>query len=56
MSDISILKDLLDPSMIVCLQEKQEGTHIRYSVILEETQDNYSVSREHLTFAMSINT
>ena len=44
MSDISILKDLLDPSMIVCLQEKQEGTHIKYSVILEETQDNYSVS------------
>jgi len=44
MSDIEILKALLDPSMIVCLQEKQEGTHIRYSVILEETQDNYSVS------------
>jgi hypothetical protein len=44
MSDILILKDLLDPSMIVCLQEKQEGTHIRYFVSLEETQDNYSVS------------
>lgn len=44
MSDISILKEMLDQSMIVCLQEKQEGTHIRYSVILEETQDNYSVS------------
>jgi hypothetical protein len=44
MFDIEILKKMLDPSMMVCLQEKQEGTHIRYSVILEETQDNYSVS------------
>ena len=46
MSDIEILKKMLDQSMIVCLQEKQEGTHIRYSVILEETQYNYSVSIE----------
>lgn len=44
MTDIEILEKMLDQSMIVCLQEKQEGTHIRYSVILEETQDNYSVS------------
>ena len=46
MSDIEILKKMLDQSMIVCLQEKKEGTHIRYSVILEETQYNYSVSIE----------
>jgi hypothetical protein len=46
MTDIEILKEMLDQSMIVCLQEKQEGTHIRYSVILKETQYNYSVSIE----------
>ena len=44
MSDIVTLKQILDESMIIPIQEKQEGTHTKYFVILGESQDNYAVT------------
>jgi hypothetical protein len=46
MSDISILKEMFKESMIVLLQENEAGTHLNRFVILEETQDRYSVTIE----------
>ena len=48
MSDIEILKELLDQSMLISLQEKQEGSRTKYFAILEETQDNYAVTVEEM--------
>jgi hypothetical protein len=44
MSDIVTLKQILDESMIIPIQEKQEGTHTKYFVNLEESKSNYAVT------------
>jgi hypothetical protein len=44
MSDIETLKELLDQSMLIPIQEKQEGTHTKYFVNLEESKSNYAVT------------
>jgi hypothetical protein len=44
MSDIAILKEMIKEDITVSLEERREKTHSRYSVILTESQDNYSVT------------
>lgn len=46
MSDIAILKEMINEKATVPLQERQDGTHLNYSVTLAENQDkdNYSVT------------
>lgn len=44
MSDIAILKQMIKEDITVPLEEREEKTHSRYSVILTERQDNYSVT------------
>jgi hypothetical protein len=44
MSDIAILKEMINEEITVSLTERTERTHSKYSVILTETQDNYSVT------------
>jgi len=43
MSDISILKEMIQETAIVLLKEQLEGTHSRYSVTLEERNENYAI-------------
>lgn len=44
MSDIAILKQMIQENLTVSLVEQKNGTHFNYSVTLIETQDNYSVT------------
>jgi hypothetical protein len=44
MSDIAILKEMISEEITLSLIEREEKTHTKYSVILTETQDNYSVT------------
>ena len=46
MSDIAILKEMIQEKKdaIVALNERREKTHLKYSVLLTELQDSYSVT------------
>lgn len=44
MSDIAVLKQMIQENFTVSLAERKDGTHFNYSVTLTETQDNYSVT------------
>jgi hypothetical protein len=48
MSDIAILKQMIKENVTVSLKEGKEKTHFRYSVILTERQDNYSVTIDQM--------